>query len=499
MVLAFSLIHLSVHAQNLTMGPAIRFAPDTSIADLFVADLDSDGKAEIIATSPSLHALLVFQNTSTPGKIDTGAFAKPLIFQTENTINIVAIEDMDLDGKPDIIVINRGYSDTINGKNALTIFHNESNPGKLKLSAIQVKNDSKTQPFFNCFPLLIGDNMVQVSDFNGDGMPDITVLNTEGFISIYTNTYTKGSALKTIFGAPVHFLLSQNPTSILVGDMNDDGSPDIVTSNPDSTFISVLVNYSKKESLTPVFQRIDFKLDFKPNSVSIADVNNDGKPDVLLSRQGSEIPVIIYNTSISGNFKSFIIQPDNLHIYSNYNNNIVMQDMNGDGKDDIISLNAGLNQVELFTRRFNDAHITPGVFNKKVNYKIEAIPDYTGDLDGDGVADIIIGSLFGLDIYRGKSLIKPSNISYALKEYDLNIYPNPAINYTNIKYALSEPSDMVISVITENGKTVQSFKTGERSAGTHIQTLKTLGLKPGLYIITLQGNNYKKDGKLVVE
>ncbi len=224
-VMAFILIQLHVNAQLLTISPPVRFASDTSIADLFVVDLDGDGRAEIIATSPTLRALMVFHNKSTPRKIDTGSLAKPLIFKSENTINIVGIEDMDGDGKPEIIVMSSGYSDNIIGKNALTIFQNESSPGKLKLSAVHVKDGSKTQPVSDCFPLMVGDTMAHLSDFNGDGMPDIAVLNTEGFISIYTNTYTKGSALKTIFGAPIQFPLGQKPTSFLVGDMNDDGHP----------------------------------------------------------------------------------------------------------------------------------------------------------------------------------------------------------------------------------------------------------------------------------
>ncbi len=81
----------------------------------------------------------------------------------------------------------------------------------------------------------------------------------------------------------------------------------------------------------------------------------------------------------------------------------------------------------------------------------------------------------------------------------MSIYPNPANKYTNIKYTLAEPSDIVISVFTENGKTVHTFKTGEKPAGTHSQLLKTSGLAAGLYIITLQGNNYNKAGKLLVE
>jgi hypothetical protein len=78
---------------------------------------------------------------------------------------------------------------------------------------------------------------VGISDFNGDGILDLAVVNERSnSISVLL-----GSGDGTFLGA-VNFRVGTQPLSVAVGDFNGDGLQDLAVANDASNNVSVLIN-----------------------------------------------------------------------------------------------------------------------------------------------------------------------------------------------------------------------------------------------------------------
>jgi len=80
---------------------------------------------------------------------------------------------------------------------------------------------------------------VSTADFNGDGRPDLMVANQGngpgGGVSVLL-----GNGDGT-FQSPVHYATGSNTQHAVVGDVNGDGHPDLISANENSNDVSVLL------------------------------------------------------------------------------------------------------------------------------------------------------------------------------------------------------------------------------------------------------------------
>jgi hypothetical protein len=185
--------------------------------------------------------------------------------------------DVDEDGKPDIIIINKA-SDRV------VIYRNISQPRRMQFSPGPD------------FPAGYRPTSVAAADINGDGKPDIITCNTDsGNISVLRNT---GSGNNISFAAKLNFSTQNRPNSISVADIDSDGRPDIIVANSVSNSISILRNTGISGNIS--FERTDFSTGTLPVSVCITDFDNDGNPDIAVANQNSNTISVFRNTSTNG-------------------------------------------------------------------------------------------------------------------------------------------------------------------------------------------------------
>src|SRR5271157_1547101 len=81
------------------------------------------------------------------------------------------------------------------------------------------------------------------------------------------------------------------PMGIAVADVNGDGKPDILVTNMDSNTVGVLLG-NGDGTFRPV---VTYPSGGETTSVAVADLNGDGKPDLIVGLLGGEVGVLLGN------------------------------------------------------------------------------------------------------------------------------------------------------------------------------------------------------------
>ncbi len=123
---------------------------------------------------------------------------------------------------------------------------------------------------------------VAVADLNGDGNPDIIVLNTgENDMLVYLGL--GGNR----FAAPLHFFTGTDPVGLTVADLTGDGVPDIIVANAGSNDLSIFIGIGQGAAWT-LEPRPRLQVGNDPVSTTVADVYGNGIPDIICVDQGSD-------------------------------------------------------------------------------------------------------------------------------------------------------------------------------------------------------------------
>ena len=126
----------------------------------------------------------------------------------------------------------------------------------------------------------------------------------------------------------LHFPTGNGPRNVVAADLNGDGKPDLVSCNTDDGTVSVLLGNGDGTFQRPVAYSVG-----QVSALAIGDFNGDGKPDLAVANQGAggtskQISILLGNGD--GTFQAAVNYPANNHTVG-----LVVGDFNGDGKLDI--------------------------------------------------------------------------------------------------------------------------------------------------------------------
>jgi hypothetical protein len=246
--------------------PAVTYHSGGFDASLAVADVNGDGRPDLLVTDSggSVNVLL--------GNGD-GTFQAPVAYNSGGSpAHWVAVADLNGDGKPDLVVAN--FSNTVG-----VLLGNGDGTFR---SAVTYASSSSgaTDPDF-----------VALADLNGDGKPDIVVINHFGqdYLTKQASVLI-GNGDGTFQPAVGYSTGGQIPVSVAVADVNGDGKPDLLIANEWASFqetshgsVGVLLANGDGTFKSPVALDSGGSLAL---SVAVEDVNGDGKPDVVVSNCG---------------------------------------------------------------------------------------------------------------------------------------------------------------------------------------------------------------------
>ncbi|CAF3610959.1 unnamed protein product [Rotaria socialis] len=114
--------------------------------------------------------------------------------------------------------------------------------------------------------------------------------------------------------------------------------------------------------------------------MTAADLNGDGKPDIIVAVTGANTASVLLNTG-NGTFSA-----QTTYLTGNWPDEVVVVDVNGDGKADIIVANYNSNNVGVLL------NIGNGTFADQTTYSAGSGASCVAvvDVNGDGKPDIIV-------------------------------------------------------------------------------------------------------------
>jgi VCBS repeat-containing protein len=329
------------------------------------------------ATDPSttnatvVHYLLTF---SAPVMgVDTGDFS--LITHGLAGASIVSVTPVGGSGGAQYnIAVNTGSND---GTLAL----------HLSVTGIQdlAGNPLTGTPFQPAVSYLTGTDplSVEIGDLNGDGKPDLVVANFGS--SPFTIGVLLGNGDGT-FQPQVTYPTGHNPISVAIGDLNGDGKPDLVVADDDTPVGAVSVLLGNGNG---TFQpQTSYPTGPGPTSIAIGDFNRDGRPDIVATNgsfESNSVSVLLGNGD--GTFR-----PQTMYAAGVTPNSVAVADLNGDGKLDIVTANFGgfntSNNVSVLLGNGD------GSFQPQTKYAVTGTPISIaiGDLNADGRPDLAVAS-----------------------------------------------------------------------------------------------------------
>ncbi len=327
-----------------------------------VADLEGDGIPDLILTNSYYSTVNDMEGNG------DGTFGLPTLITTGSTPVAVAVADVNNDGRPDLLVVNQG-TDSVevllgntsgfetpqtlnagNHPNAVTVYENfdgtsdifTANPSTNSVSVLLVSLDGTFQGPIS-YPVGPEPVAVQAADLNGDGYPDIVTANFYspngyGTVSVLLNNQDG------TFAAAETYDVGFEPTSVAVADLTGDGIPDLIVANSNYT-VSVLIGngdgtFQPAETIpTPRLHPLGNNL--SESHVVVADVSGDGKPDLIVtSAYSNSVSVLLGNGD--GTFQTGTVYPTGSDPVS-----VALGYLRGDGNLDIVTANYDSNSVSV--------------------------------------------------------------------------------------------------------------------------------------------------------
>ncbi|CAF1535493.1 unnamed protein product [Adineta ricciae] len=298
-------LEITLHSSYGTILSRRKHNNNARALSIVLGDIDSDGKRDIITVN--LHG-----NKYSIGMslyIENNSFSVPILHQCQwNTLRAVALIDFNKDENLDVIAVSGDASGVIyflrnTGGDRLTCYNNNyyvSNT-PLAIAIGKINGDAfddfvlstDGHPTFLTFFYYHGNGaFYQTTGKQVSFASSITLgdLNNDGYLDIITTSlYHRESGIlfsedSLSYSSHVLYAIDGYSKSLVIADLNDDENYDIIIGSVETNIITVFLNFGNS-TLRP---RKTYNVSRTPRVIGLIDANNDQKPDIIYADERSE-------------------------------------------------------------------------------------------------------------------------------------------------------------------------------------------------------------------
>lgn len=425
----------------------------------FNLDIDDDGDKDILISphadgfSDNYKTIALYRNTGTVNSpiftfqsdtflvdktIDVGTASRPLFY------------DYDKDGKPDLFVGSDGYFQNGVLRSRISYYRNTSTVGSPSF-------DFQTDDFINFSSLTLRGSSPAIGDLDGDGKDDLVLGQTNGQLTMYTNT-AASNTVQPVWANPVVSIEDKDGFLIDVGqsaapviyDIDQDGRPDLLIGN-----LTGYLVYYRNVTTTPGVLQLEF-------------VNNQlggVKADPQVSFIGYCTPYIgvMDNTGIE-----YIMtgsESGRIYRYTGF--------QSGNTAAQYPMIDSAYSWIS-----YVGVRTAPAI----------------ADIDGDGMYDMAIGNEFGGLFLYYQWVNASVDDTRANAIVDLNVYPNPASNYIDISWNTLVKGEVTITLLNTVGQKIHAT----RVSGRNNMRVDIKDLPAGIYFCTVSSGSLRSSRTISV-
>jgi hypothetical protein len=260
------LVQFGSTADTLTTPVPLALGLGYEFSDIAVADFNRDGKPDIAAASAATSIILIFRGKGdgtffAPNSVSTGSFGPTSI----------AVGDENRDGIPDLIAaLGVGIN-----PNSIGVLHGI---GDGRFETIRPYTVGQTP-----YALVVGD-------MNRDGFLDaaVTLTGTPGNRYVAVALGSPGGG----FNSPTLYPISQIALDLVWANVDGDGPRDLLAPNGFGA-VSTLSFFHALGGGGTFSPKVDYTMGGFPLALSVADLNRDGRPDVIGALAGTNLSVLL--------------------------------------------------------------------------------------------------------------------------------------------------------------------------------------------------------------